>query len=98
MFVFFLQFLFLGLCIKFGKQDIQHGNELVVALVRLAAEMDEGDIHQVTVFIWLQLVIALIYDMWLKGIINDGVLLVLRAVHANPDAVDLLYVVVLLLV
>ena len=56
-------------------------------------------IHQITVFIWLQLVIALIDDMWLKGIINDGVLLVLRAIHANTDAVvDLLYVVVLLLV
>ena len=36
--------------------------------------------------------------MWLKGIIDYGVFLVLRAVHANPDAVDLLYVVVLLLV
>lgn len=43
-----------------------------MALVRFAAEMDEGDIHQVTVFIWLQLVIALIDDMWLKGIINRG--------------------------
>ena len=55
-------------------------------------------IHQITVFIWLQLVIALIDDMWFKGIINDVVLLVLRAVHANPDAVDFLDVVVLLLV
>ena len=70
----------------------------MVALVRLAAEMDEGDIHQVTVFIWLQLVIALIDDMGLKGIINYGVFLVLRAVHANPDAVDLFHIVVLLLV
>ena len=36
--------------------------------------------------------------MWLKGIIDYGVFLVLRAVHANPDAVDFLDVVVLLLV
>ena len=70
----------------------------MVALVRLAAEMDEGDIHQVTVFIWLQLVIALIDDMGLKGIINYGVFLVLRAVHANPDAVDLFHIVVLFFV
>ena len=69
-----------------------------MAVVRFAAEMDEGDIHQVTVFIWLQLVIALIYDMWLKGIINYGVLLVLRAIHANPDAVDLFHIVVLFFV
>ena len=49
--MFFLQFLFLGFCIHPGKQGVQHGNELVVALVRLAAEMDEGDIHQVAVFV-----------------------------------------------
>ena len=49
--MFVLQFLFLGFCIHPGKQDIQHGNELVVALVRLAAEVDEGDVHQVTVFV-----------------------------------------------
>ena len=46
-----LQFLFLGFCIHPGKQAIQHGNKLVVALVRLAAEMDKGDVHQVAVFI-----------------------------------------------
>ena len=33
--------------------------------------------------------------MRLKGIIDNGVLLVLWAVHANPDAVDFLDVVVL---
>ena len=42
--MFVLQFLFLGFCIHPGKQGIKHGNELVVALVRLAAEMDEGDV------------------------------------------------------
>ena len=36
--------------------------------------------------------------MGLKGIIDDKVLLVLWAVHANPEAVDFLDVVVLLLV
>ena len=36
--------------------------------------------------------------MRLKGIIDYRVLLVLRAVHADPDAVDFLDVVVLLLV
>ena len=36
--------------------------------------------------------------MGLKGIIDYGVFLVLRAVHANPDAVDLFHIVVLLLV
>ncbi len=49
----FLQFLFLGFCTHLGKQGVQHGNESVVAAVRLAAEVYEGDIHQVTVFIWL---------------------------------------------
>ena len=36
--------------------------------------------------------------MGLKGIIDNGVLLVLRAVHANPDAVDLFHIVVLFFV
>ena len=36
--------------------------------------------------------------MGLKGIIDDWVLLVLRAVHANPDAVDLFHIVVLFFV
>ena len=36
--------------------------------------------------------------MGLKGIINYGVFLVLRAVHANPDAVDLFHIVVLFFV
>ena len=66
-----------------------------MALVRLATEVDEGDIHQIAVWVWLQFVIALVDDMGLKGIIDDGVLLVLRAVHANPDAVDLLDIVIL---
>ena len=96
--MFFLQFLFLGFSIHLGKQGVQHGNEPVVALIRLAAEVDEGDIHQIAVWVWLQFVIALVDDMGLKGIIDDGVLFVLRAVHANPDAVDFLDVVVLLLV
>ena len=55
--MFFLQFLFLGLCIKSGKQDIQHGNELVVAMIRLAAEVDEGDIHHGVFFAGIQLVV-----------------------------------------
>ena len=96
--MFLLQFLFLGFCIHPGEQGVQHGNEPVMALIRLAAEMDEGDIHQIAVWVWLQFVIALIDDMRLKGIIDNGVLLVLRAVHANPDAVDLLHVIVLFLV
>ena len=50
--MFLLQFLFLGFSIHLGEQDIQHGNELVVALVRLAAEMDEGDVYQVAVWSW----------------------------------------------
>ena len=42
---------FLGFSIHLGKQGVQHGNELVMALVRLAAGVDEGDVHQVTVFV-----------------------------------------------
>lgn len=91
----FLQFLFLGFNIHLGQQNIQHGNKLVVAAVRLATEVYEGDIHQIAVWVWLQFVIALVDDMGLKGIIDDGVLLVLRAVHANTDAVDLLDIVIL---
>ena len=49
--MFFLQFLFLGFSIHLGKQGVQHGNEPMVALIRLAAEMDEGDVHQITVWI-----------------------------------------------
>ena len=44
---------FLGFSIHLGKQGGQHGNEPVVALVRLATEMDEGNVHQVAVFIHL---------------------------------------------
>ena len=51
--MFLLQFLFLGFSIHLGEQCVQHGNELVVALVRPAAEMDEGDVYQVTVFVQL---------------------------------------------
>ena len=50
--LFFLQFPFLGFSIHLGEQGVQHGNELVMALVRLAAEMDEGNVHQVAVWSW----------------------------------------------
>ena len=49
--MFVLQFLFLDFCIHLGEQCVQHGNKLVVALIRLAAEMDKGNVHQVTVWI-----------------------------------------------
>ena len=62
--MFFLQFFILGLRIHPGKQDIQHGNELAVALVRLAAEVDEGDIHHGVFFAGIQLVVDFIDNMW----------------------------------
>ena len=62
--MFFLQFLFLGFSIHPGKQGVQHGNELVVALIRLAAEVDEGDIHHGVFFAGIQLVVDFIYNMW----------------------------------
>ena len=62
--MFFLQFLFLGFSIHLGKQGVQHGNELVVALVRLAAEVDEGDTHHGVFFAGIQLVVDFIDNMW----------------------------------
>ena len=62
--MFFLQFLFLGFCIHFCKQGVQHGNELLVAAVRLAAGVYEGDIHHGVFFAGIQLVVDFIDNMW----------------------------------
>ena len=49
---------------SFGKQGVQHGNESVVALIRLAAKVDEGDIHHGVFFAGIQLVVDFIDNMW----------------------------------
>ena len=88
----------LGFYINSGEQRVQHGNKLILALVRFAVEVDEDDIYQATVWIWFYIVMALIDDMRVQGIGDDGVFLVRRAIHTNPDAVDLLHIVVLFFV
>ena len=47
-----------------------------MALVRFAVEVDEDDIYQATVWIWFYIVMALIDDMRIQGIGDDGVFLV----------------------